>query len=194
MKVMGLAPQLERIEAELAEARRRAHEMAAPLTAERWSARPAVNQWSVAECVIHLNLTSRAFLPLIRDAITKGREVKLLAAGPYRRDVVGWFVYWITEPPVRFRIKTAAPFVPSGVEPKDGVLDAFDTLQEQLVACVRDADGLDLGRLRIVSPFDSRLKYNLYSCLRIIPAHQRHHLSQAERVIRSLRSVGGKGQ
>ena len=184
---MGLAPQLERIDVELADARGRAHEMATSLSPERWSTRPAVDQWSVAECLIHLNLTSTAFLPLIRDAIAKGRDLKLLAAGPYRRDVVGWFLYWITEPPVRFRIKTTAPFVPGGVESKDRVLAAFDTFQEQLVACVREADGLDLGRLRIVSPFDPRPKYNLYSCLRIIPAHQRQHLLQAEKVIQSLR-------
>lgn len=190
---MGLAPQLERIEVELADARRRAHEIAILLTAERWGTRRAVDQWSVAECLIHLNLTSRAFLPLIRDAITRGRDLKLLGAGPYRRDVVGWFVYWITEPSVRFRIRTTAPFVPAEVEPKDRILDAFDALQEQLVACVREADGLDLGRLRIISPFDSRLKYNLYSCLRIIPAHQRQHLSQAEEAVHSLRGVGGGG-
>ena len=181
---MGLQPQLERIGLQLADARRRAHEIATPLTAELWSTRPAVDQWSVAECLIHLNLTSRAFLPLIRDAISRGRDLKLLGGGRYRRDVVGWFVYWITEAPVRFRIKTTAPFVPAGVEPKDRILDTFDRLQEQVAGCVREADGLDLGRLRITSPFDSRLKYNLYSCLRIIPAHQRQHLSQAEQVIR----------
>ena len=186
----GLAPQLERIVVELADARRRAHAIATPLAPERWGARPAGDQWSVAECLIHLNLTSLAFLPLIRDSIARGRDLKLLADGPFRRDVVGWFLYWITEPPVRFRVKTTAPFVPASVEPKDRALAAFDTLQEQMVACVRETAGLDLGRLRIVSPFDPRLTYNLYSCLRIIPAHQRQHLSQAEHVIHSLRSRG----
>ena len=102
---------------------------------------------------------------------------------------MGWFVYRITEPPAWFRIKTRAPFVPSAVEPKDRVLDAFDTLQEQLMGCVRNADGLDLARLRIVSPFDTRLKYNLYSCLTIIPAHQRLHLAQAEAVIHGFRAA-----
>src|SRR6266446_6427574 len=189
VKVMSLAPQLERIDMELADARRRAHEIATPLVPEHWSARPAADQWSVAECLTHLNLTSRAFLPLIRDAIARGRDLKLLGAGPYRRDVVGWSLYWLIEPAVRFRFKPTVPFVPAGVEPKDRILGVFDTLQEQLVACVREADGLDLGRLRIISPFDSRIKYNLYSCLRIIPAHQRQHLSQAEKVIHTLCSV-----
>jgi len=162
------------------------------LAPERWSTRPAAGEWSVAECLIHLNLTSRAFVPLIRDAIAKGRELKLVGAGPYRRDLVAWFLYWMMDPPIRLRIKTTAPFVPAGVEPKDEVLGAFDTLQQQLMACVSEAGGLDLGRLRIVSPFDARLKYNLYSCLRIIPAHQRLHLAQAERAIQSLSSIGGR--
>ena len=189
---MTLAPQLERITEELADARRRARELAAPLTAASWRTGPAADQWSVAECLIHLNLTSRAFLPLIGNAITKGHELKLLSAGPYRRDLLGWFVYRITEPPAWFRIKTTAPFVPSAIEPKERVLEDFDTLQEQLVECVRDADGLDLGRLRIVSPFDKRLKYNLYSCLTIIPAHQRLHLAQAEGIIHGNTSASSR--
>lgn len=190
---MGPQPQLERIGVELAEARRRAHEIARPLTAELWNARPAVDQWSVAECVVHLNLTSRAFLPLIRDAISKGRDLKLVGTGPFRRDIIGWLVYWITDPPVRFRVKTTAAFVPAEAEPKDRVLGDFDMLQDQVAGYVREADGLDLGRLRIISPFDSRLKYNLYSCMRIIPAHQRQHLLQAEQVVRSLRLLGRSG-
>ena len=96
-EAMTLAPQLERIAGELADARRRARELAAPLTAASWPTRPAADQWSVAECLIHLNLTSRAFLPLIGDAIAKGRELNLLSAGPYHRDLLGWFVYRITE-------------------------------------------------------------------------------------------------
>jgi hypothetical protein len=134
----------------------------------------------VAECLIHLNLTSEAFLPLIREAIARGRERRLVGIGPFRRDPVGWFVYRMTEPPVRFPVKTTDAFVPEGGAPKARVLDAFDALQARLVGSVRDADGLDLGRLRVRSPFNSRLRYNLYSCLTIIPAHQRQHLSQAE--------------
>lgn len=97
---------------------------------------------------------------------------------------MGWLLCWVAEPPVRFGIKTTAPFVPVGVEPKDRVLNDFDTLQDQLILCLGEASGLDLGRLRIVSPFDSRIKYNLYSCLRVSPAHQRQHLWQAEQVVR----------
>ena len=180
----ALAPQLTRIAAELTEARGRAHAVADPLDQDGWARRPAPGEWSVGECVIHLNLTSRAFLPHIEDAITRGREQRLLGRGPYRRDFVGWLLSHVIEPPVPLRTKTTAPFAPEGSEPKADVMGAFDMFQGQLIDRLGEANGLDLGRLRIVSPFDPRIKYNLYSCLRIIPAHQRLHLKQAEEVIR----------
>jgi DinB superfamily len=181
-----LTEQLARIEMELGAAQRHAHAIADPLEDEEWTARPAPNQWSVMECLIHLNRTSRAFLPLIREAIGRGRDEKLLGAGPYRRDFVGWLLTWAAK--TRLPIKTTDPFVPTQSEPRDKVLSEFDALQHELIARLAEADGLLLGRLRIVSPFDARIRYNLYSCLGLIPAHQRQHLEQAGRVLRKLKA------
>jgi len=108
----------------------------------------------------------------------------------HRRDVVGWLLWWAAE--MRLPIKTTEPFVPVRSEPKDEVLSEFDALQNQLTACLREADGLDVGRLRIVSPFDSRMKYNFYSCLRLIPAHQRQHLRQAEQIVHKVKAASGR--
>jgi uncharacterized damage-inducible protein DinB len=36
-------------------------------------ARPSSQSWSMAECLAHLNLTTEAYLPLIREAIARGR-------------------------------------------------------------------------------------------------------------------------
>jgi hypothetical protein len=51
---------------------------------------------------------------------------------------------------------------------------------------LRSRSPIPYRRLRIRSPFDSRLRYNLYSCLTIIPAHQRRHLAQAEEAGRAI--------
>ncbi len=185
--LMDRAEQLARIQAELAEAARRAHEVAAPFEDERWGARPARDQWSVAECLIHLNMTSRAFLPLIKDAIGKSPDRVLISRTPYRLDFVGRLL-WLAAT-VQLPIKTTGALVPPRAQPKDAVLSEFHTLQNQLMGCLAAAEGLDLGTVRIVSPFDARLKYNLYSCLRLIPAHQRQHLRQAERVVQRLRAA-----
>ena len=100
-------------------------------------------------------------------------------------DLRGSLVWWAAA--LRVPVKTTEPFVPPGPERRPAVLEEFDALQEQMMRFVEDADGLDLVGLRIVSPFDARLRYNVYSALRIIAAHQRLHLGQAERAVRALR-------
>jgi hypothetical protein len=102
--------QLARIQGELADASRRAHEIAARLENEQWRTRPAGDQWSVAECLIHLNMTSQAFLPLIRDLLGKGRNQQVFRSTSAWMDFVGRLL-WLAVT-VRVPIKTTEPFVP----------------------------------------------------------------------------------
>jgi hypothetical protein len=89
-------------------------------------------------------------------------------------------------PPVRFRVKTTAPFVPESVAPAAELVAEFERLQDEQQRWVTAADGLDLGALRITSPFVRHLHYNLYACLTILPRHQHRHLWQAEQVWKAL--------
>ena len=52
----------------------------------------------------------------------------------------------------------------------------------------RDAREVDL-RMKIVSPFDKRVRYNLVSAFHILAAHERRHLWQAEQAVAELRRV-----
>ena len=181
-----LHPQLAAIDAELRAATARAQRLVNGLDETSFHARPDPDRWSIAECLAHLNLTSEAYLPLVTAAITSGRESKRSAPHQFRRDLVGWFLGRMVEPPVRTRLKTTAAFVPRSAGAKQQVLAEFEALQDKLAAALADADGFDLGRLRIVSPFNTRIRYNLYAAFRIIPAHQRRHLWQGERVREAL--------
>jgi hypothetical protein len=49
------------------------------------------------------------------------------------------------------------------------------------MSMIRSADGLPLDRVKIVSPFGRRMKYNAYSALVIIARHEQRHIQQAER-------------
>jgi hypothetical protein len=192
-----VTPQLERLRGELDDARRRAHEIAGALASSQSNARPGPDDWSVAECLAHLNLTSRAFLPLLDEAISRGRaagQTQLTAMGPrgprprrYRMDFVGRMVWLATT--LRVPVKTTEPFVPAGVYQSEAVLVEFDVLHREIVGRMERADGLDLTALRIVSPFDARLRYNVYAAFKLIAAHQRLHLGQAERAARRLTEV-----
>ena len=172
--------QLQAIEAELSEATARAHRLVDGLSPDDWSRRPAPERWSIGEQIVHLNLTSRGYLPGIHEAARNAREKGLLSDGPYRRDFLGWLLCKLVEPPVRMRVKTSQQFEPVQLDAPEVVMAEFDRWQGEVIGAVRGVAGLALDRIDIVSPFDSRIRYNLYSCLRVVPAHQRHHLWLAE--------------
>jgi hypothetical protein len=182
-------PQLQAVVDEFDAASTRLHSLAARLDDAQWQRRAEAGRWSMAECVAHLNLTSQAFLPILDDAIARARRATAGAGqrvdSPslrYRRDPLGWLLWKVIGPPVRIRTRTPPAFVPTGTATARQLIAEFDRLQHEQIARVRAADGLPLQRVKVRSPFDERVKYNLYACLTILPRHQHRHLWQAEQV------------
>ena len=54
---------------------------------------------------------------------------------------------------------------------------------------MRAAQDLPIDRVKMASPFDGRVKYNLYAAMTIVPRHQHRHLLQAERAARIVHTV-----
>lgn len=149
---------------------------------ERWTVRAHQHRWSVSECVAHLNITSRVFIPELQRAIA---EARLLAAPPakkYRKDPLGWLFWKIMPPPVRLRAKAPSRFVPEAQSDKGESIREFEQLQEVQVGLLHQANGLPIDRVRVPSPFNRKVTYNLFAAFSILPLHQHRHLWQAEQV------------
>ncbi|HEU4955519.1 MAG TPA: DinB family protein [Gemmatimonadales bacterium] len=181
-------PQLQAVADGLVAAQARLHRLADSTPPGFWPTRAHPDRWSAGECVAHLNLTATAFLPLIRTALTEAGAIGGGAPPRLRRDFTGWILWRTAGPPVRFRVRTAARFVPAGAEPLNQLLTTFDRLQREQLDVVAQADGRPIHMVKIASPFDPRIRYNLYACLTILPPHQERHIWQAERVLERLRS------
>lgn len=147
---------------------------------ERLGERADPLRWSVGECIAHLNLTSHGFAPRVESALEEARGLGGPPPRRYRRDWKGWLLWKSMQPPVRLRVKTAPAFVPQGSRPAEEVLGEFRRLQGVQVGWVEAANGLPIDRVRVTSPFDARVRYNLFSALSILPRHQHRHLWQAE--------------
>jgi DinB family protein len=175
---------LEAIEIELNDATERARRLVEQVDGRRFTVRPDPTRWSAAECIAHLSLSAEEMLPVIREAIDKApraakrRKVKM--------DWLGALLRWFLEPPVRSRVKTPARFVPRSVRAKAETLAEFTAFQQKLIDVLHDARDVDLTGVRVVSPFDRRVKYNLYSAFRVLAAHERRHLWQAEQAVAAL--------
>ena len=183
--------QLEKITADLDSASGRLHRLTDGLAEWLWATRPSQAGWSAAQCVEHLNLTSLAFVPRLQEAIGRA-GVRDAARRSYRRDLVGWLIGMSAGPMMRIgswrlgRINTTAPFRPTEAPALDSTVAEFDRLQDDLRQVVRRADNLAIDTVKVVSPFDARISYSVYSALVIIPRHQVRHLEQAEESARAI--------
>jgi hypothetical protein len=177
--------QLAAVVESLESAQSRLRALTDKLSDKDWSRRPGPDRWSAAGCVEHLNLTSRAYLPLLRDATARAREIGGAPRKHYKRDSLGWFMSMMIGPMRHMgkfkvgRVKTTPSFVPKGGQSRSQLLSEFVRLQADLVTLMRFADGLPLDAVKIVSPFGGRMKYNAYSALVIVARHQHRHIEQA---------------
>lgn len=176
--------QLGAIVAELESARTRLHRLTDQLPDARWKSRPGPLRWSAAECVEHLNITSKAYIPRLRRALESATPSP--AATHHRRDFIGWLFSNLVGPMPSVgkaklvRVKTPPNFVPGSSPERADAIAEFDRLQADLIDITRQADGYPLGKMKIVSPFGERIRYNFYSALRLLPRHQERHIDQAE--------------
>jgi len=182
-----MQPQLAAIIDDFEQARARMRRIAADTPDDKWAVRSDPARWSVAECIAHLNLTSRAYVPRLRaafDAHPAGPET----SRRYRRDPIGWLIGAFSGPMPRIgrrkfgRTKTRSQFVPAGSLNRAQLVEDFELLQDEQIALTRSASGRPLESIRIQSPFEPRLSYNAYSCLWLLPRHQHRHLEQAAEV------------
>lgn len=150
-----------------------------------WNKRPETGAWSAADCVEHLNMTSRAYVPLLREAVDRARLMNAPPTESYHMDLAGRVMAFMMRPLKHIgkfkigKVKTTGPFTPRGGQSREQLLSDFVLLQSQLISLIRSADGLPIDRVKIQSPF-GKLRYNAYSALEIVSQHEHRHLQQAE--------------
>lgn len=174
--------QLAAIVQDLESAQDRLEGLARAAHSRSWNSRPAPERWSPAECVAHLNLSSLAILPVVREALAAAR-MQQGPASRYRRDAMGWLISALIAPSGGVKWRAAERFVPAPDHDVPVMLREFVALQAELLDCVREAEGLPIDRVTVTSPFDSRISYNLYAALTLVARHQHRHLLQAERAV-----------
>jgi len=145
-----------------------------------WKPNPQV--WSVAQCLDHLVATARTDLPLIHRAIADGRSRGLLGHSPFRYSrIVGLLVNLMGAPP-RLKFKAPKLYRPADAKEPDIVVREFFQVQDEILDCIRKADGLDLVRIK-VSVLDYKyIRLSLGQEFELLVIHEQRHLLQAQRI------------
>lgn len=179
-----MTPELQGMLDQLDAIKRDGEAVASDLTEAQFNWHPGEGRWSIADCLQHLNIGVTQTLPAFDRAIAEGRARGQTASGPFK---YGWFSRLVAgsmEPPPKFRMKTVAMLrVPSAATYRAAdLLPEFARVRDQLAARVRQADGLDLARVRTISPINRLLRLPLGAYFQFIISHDRRHLWQARQV------------
>ncbi len=185
-----LNPELEERRRDFEAAKRAVHELVSDLSDEDFNRRVDQGSWCVAECVEHLNTTGSALLPKLEEGIEKGRAKGWSSDAPFRYGVIEKYLERsMTDqllPP--WKVKTPKLYVPPPAPDRSisETLARFDALQDNFIALLERADGLDLARIKVSSPVTRLLRLSLGQWFYGMAGHQRRHFWQARQVRQRL--------
>jgi hypothetical protein len=177
---------LDEIRSEMATIDTEARRLCEGLSEEQLAWRPQQGKWSIAENLVHLNVTTQAYVPGIRQALQNARQKGLQGSGEFDLGFTGKLFVNYLEPP--FKMKTKAPKMiqPILQGPASDALTQFLRGQEAFRKLVDEADGVDLGQASFVSPFSSLLRMKVIAAFATVTAHDRRHLWIIERIREGL--------
>lgn len=155
------------------------------LTLDQLNWKPGADQWSVAQCFEHLIKINSAYFP-------QWRRIEQGAYRPTWRDRVpllarffGSIVLRAVQPESRRKFKAAKHVEPSPSAIDAGIIARFTAHQREVIEHMAVAGSRDAAALTITSPVAPIAFYSLLDAFRIIVAHERRHMAQAERVVRA---------
>jgi len=183
---MALNPELETIREQLDANSQRMQDLCAGLSETQLAWRPAETKWSIAENLLHLERTAQIFFPIIDRAVEDARRDGRLSNGPFRLGFMGTLFVKYSEPPPKIRLSAPKPLRVLLQEPAADALPRFLASQEQFKERLENANGVDIARVRITSPFASFVKMSLFALFSVGPAHERRHIWQASNVRKQL--------
>jgi hypothetical protein len=151
------------------------------LTSQSWSEHPASGGWSPLQNIEHLNLITSEFLNRFTAASSQlapanGRTQKM--------ELIGRLLTRALSSKGRaLKMKSPPRFVPQGSTSPAVVTSNFHQNQQKLIDFVNQSANKSLDKVKIISPFDERFKYSIFSALNILSAEQNRHFRQIERSI-----------
>lgn len=166
---------------EMEEANHQVRCLAQALSDPELTRRPAQGGWSVAEVLEHLVISGGDYLRLMRPAITAAREAGAHDQGrAWQPTLTGRVLVHSLRTGRSGMLKSPRAWQPRS--PRERVREAFFASQQELASAAREAEGLDLARIRTHSPLSKLIRLNLGDCFLILNVHCQRHLSQIRRI------------
>ena len=145
------------------------------LPAEQLSRPPAPGAWSAAQCLEHLNIYGRYYLPEIEKAIRFGKENEHEPEKYFRSGWLGAYFTRLMQPQpdgsLKSKMKAPKNAVPAPQPDAHAMLAEFIDQQETMLRLLNDAAEVNLNTLRVPISLSPWIRLKLGDTFGFVIAH-----------------------
>jgi hypothetical protein len=144
--------------------------------------KPSPDQWSIAQCIDHLATANAAYFPIFEKVVNGEKKNTFWESLPWIPAFWGKMLIQSVAPQAERKLKAPKIFQPELSNLDQAIIPRFINQQNQVIGYMKAAEGLNPEKIIISSPVSNVITYSLIDAYRIIVAHEKRHLLQAERV------------
>lgn len=154
------------------------------LSSEELNYRVSNESWSVLECLEHLNLYGRFYIPEMTKRINESKESR---SEYFKSGALGnYFANSMLPKEKLNKMKTFKEMNPIHSNLDDSVIDEFISQQHDLLNLLEKARVYDLKKIKITISISKWVKLRLGDTFRFVINHNIRHIAQAKRVLNEL--------
>jgi hypothetical protein len=154
------------------------------LSSEQINWRPSGDDWSVGQCFEHLIKTNELFYGDLNKIADGTRHSFFLESYSPLSGFFGNLMISSLKKDER-NFKAPSPKIVPPSEIDVNIIEIFAGHQAELIGKIKRAENVDWNKTKITSPFMKLMTYKLSDGFQVIVEHEKRHLRQAERVMKT---------
>lgn len=162
--------------------KKRVPELFGNLSQAQLSWKPSANEWSVGQCIDHIQVTNSRYFSMLEKIISGERKTSFWERLSILPGFWGRLLIRAVHPGTSRKAKTSVVFEPREKEFTQELITNFVKHQDQLIDVMKRTDHLNHKKIVVTSPAAKFITYSLKDCFRIITFHEERHIAQALRV------------
>ncbi|MDN5204425.1 DinB family protein [Fulvivirgaceae bacterium BMA10] len=156
--------------------------------------KPSPGKWSIIECLEHLNITGRLYIPQMEERMISGEKLNSNGSSFYSSGFMGSWSIKSMKPlengKIKSSMKTFKSFEPklkdeSGQEVRR-IIDEFQEQQNRLLEVIRKSREMNLNKNKITSALGKILRFRLGDAIAFLIAHNQRHILQIKKTLNAL--------
>jgi hypothetical protein len=153
------------------------------LNAEQLNWKANTGLWSVAQCLEHLIAANRGMFGPLDEIISGQKRATLWERMPVVPGLLGKLMVKSVSPNATQKLKAPASIQPASSAIDAQIVNRFIEHQRELIGRLTSLENFFVERIVMTSPFLKVMTYSVLDACRLIVAHERRHMAQAQRVM-----------